>query len=383
MSSEAIETLVVHGGRPEPAIEGAVATPIFQTSTYVGGAGRDASYDAVRYTRLSNGPSHLVLHRRLAALMGAEAAIVSASGMAAISATLIANVRAGERIFFQRGLYGGTQVLARRDLPRLGIGCDVAASDDVATWRDAVREGTRVIYCEAIANPLGTVIDLAAVVALAREIGALAVIDATFASPVNLRPLALGFDLEVHSATKYLNGHSDVIAGVVAGREALVRAVLSLQNHLGASLDPHACFLLERGLKTLPLRVRQQNDNALALARFLAGHAAVTRVHYPGLDPARAVPASVRAAFSGYGGVLAFEVEPARAERFVHAVRLALHAPSLGGPETLVTRPATTSHLGLSDDERAALGIGDGLVRVACGIEHADDLIADFAQALQ
>jgi cystathionine beta-lyase/cystathionine gamma-synthase len=377
-----VETLVVHGGRPEPAIEGAIATPIFQTSTYASGEARDASYDAVRYSRLSNGPSHLVLHRRLAALMGAEAAVVCASGMAAISATLLALARSGERIFFQRGLYGGTQVLARRDLPRLGIRCDVAESDDVAQWRAAIRDGTRVIYCEAIANPLGTVIDLAAVVALAKEIGALAVIDATFASPVNLAPLALGFDIELHSATKYLNGHSDVIAGVVAGREALVRSILSLQNHLGGSLDPHACFLLERGLKTLPLRVRQQNANALALARYLSGHEAVSRVHYPGLDPERLVPASVRQAFKGYGGVLAFEVEPARAERFVKQVKVALHAPSLGGPETLVTRPGTTSHVGLGAVERAALGIHDGLVRVACGIEHIDDLIADFAQGL-
>lgn len=382
MSSHAKETLAVHGARPEPGIEGAVATPIFQSSTYVTGPDRDASYDAVRYSRLSNGPNQLVLQRRLALLTGAERAIVCASGMGAISATLLTLVAPGERIFFQRVLYGGTRTLASGELPRLGIGCDVAPDDDVSSWRDAIQPGTKVIYVEAIANPLVTVIDLPAVVALAKEVGACTVIDATFASPVNLEPIALGFDVEVHSATKYLNGHSDVIAGVVAGRDELVSRILSLQNHLGASLDPHACFLLERGLKTLPLRVRQQNANALALARHLVQHPAVSRVHYPGLDPERLVPAAVRGAFSGYGGVLAFEVTPERAERFVTSVSLALHAPSLGGPETLVTRPATTSHLGMSPEARAALGIHDGLVRVACGIEAADDLIADFDRAL-
>jgi len=376
----AIETLAVHGARVE--FEGAVATPIFQTSTHRTGDARDPSYDAVRYTRLSNGPGHLVLQRRLALVAGTEAALLCASGMAAISASLIALVAPGERIFFQRGLYGGTQMLAAHDLPRFGIGCDIAPSDDVASWRAAIQPGTRVLYVEAIANPLATIIDLAAVVALAHEIGALAIIDATFASPINLRPATLGFDLEVHSATKYLNGHSDVIAGVVAGRAEFVQRVLTTQNHLGGSLDPHACFLLERGLKTLPLRVRQQNANALALANYLAAHPAVTRVHYPGLDPERFVPAAVRAAFAGYGGVLSFQVAPAIAESLLGRLQLAIHAPSLGGPETLVTRPAATSHLGLSVAERAAIGIHDGVVRVACGIEAADDLIADFAQAL-
>lgn len=380
----ALETMAVHGPHaPDFARDfaGAVATPIFQTSTYLTGDGLDSSYDAVRYSRLSNGPSHLVLQRKLAAIMGTEAALVCASGMAAISGALLTLLGPGERILFQRGLYGGTQMLAAHDLPRFGIACDLAPNDDVATWAEALMPGTKLLYVEAIANPLTQVIDLPAVVALAREIGAYAVIDATFASPVNLRPAELGFDLEVHSATKYLNGHSDVIAGVVAGRAELVQRVLTTQNHLGGALDPHACFLLERGLKTLPLRVRQQNANALALGRWLAAHPSVTRVHYPGLDLAR-VPPSLRARFAGYGGVLAFEVEPELAERLLGRLRLALHAPSLGGPETLVTRPAMTSHVGLSPTERARLGIHDGVVRVACGIEAADDLIADFAQAL-
>lgn len=381
--SQHLETLAVHGGFGHTmSFHGAVATPIFQSSTYRHAPDADGRYDAVRYSRLSNGPNHVVLHDKLARMTGHEAALVCASGMAAIAGTLLGLVRPGERIFFQRGLYGGTQILHDQDLPNLGIGCDLATTDDVATWRDAIRPGTRAIYVEAIANPLTTVLDLAAVVALAREIGALAIIDATFASPVNFRPSELGFDVEVHSATKYLNGHSDVIAGVVAGREPLVHKVRLTQNHLGGALDPHACFLLERGLKTLTLRVRQQNAATLGLARYLAGHPHVHAVHYPGLDPERLVPSAVRDRFHGYGGVLSFTTEASRARELMTRLMLATPAPSLGGPETLVTIPATTSHSGVAREARLAMGIEDGLVRVACGLEALDDIVADFAQAL-
>lgn len=381
--SKHLATLAVHGGLGHTSsFHGAVTTPVFQTSTYRHAPDADGCYDAVRYSRLSNGPNHVVLHDKLALMTGHEAALVCASGMAAIAGTLLGLVRPGERIFFQRGLYGGTQLLHDQDLPRLGIACDLATTDDVARWRDAILPGTRAIYVEAIANPLTTVIDLAAVVALAHEIGALAIIDATFASPVNLRPAELGFDVEVHSATKYLNGHSDVIAGVVAGHEPLVRKVRVTQNHLGGSLDPHACFLLERGLKTLTLRVHQQNATALGLARFLAAHPHVHAVHYPGLDPEGRVPSSVRERFHGFGGVLSFTTEPRRAQALLTRLALATPAPSLGGPETLVTIPATTSHSGVPREARLAMGIEDGLVRVACGLEALDDIIADFAQAL-
>lgn len=384
MTRHALETLAVHAGRIQPSIAGALATPIFQTSTF--GHSGDGDYDEVRYTRLSNGPNQLALGRKLAALTGAEAAVATASGMAAITTTLLAHVKAGERVLFQSGLYGGTHMLATEDLPRMGIAADFAPGDDPARWREAVRPNTKVIYVEAISNPLVKVLDLHAVVRLAREVGALTVIDATFASPVNLRPMELGFDLEVHSATKYLNGHSDLIAGAVCGRAPLLQAVVHTLNHLGGSLDPHACFLLERGLKTLPLRVRQQNQNALALARFFAARPDVAAVHYPGLDRAK-LPAAIADAFAGFGGVLSVELASAsdaaeRADRVLRSLALATHAPSLGGPETLVTRPATTSHAGLPPAERRALGIADGLVRIACGIEDAGDLIADFAQAL-
>ncbi|MCC6620559.1 MAG: PLP-dependent transferase [Deltaproteobacteria bacterium] len=379
-----MQTIAVHAGRLEPAPEGAVATPIFQTSTYHDARAEDGSYDDVRYTRLNNGPNHLALAERLAALAGTESALVTASGMAAITTTILAHVRAGERVLFQRGLYGGTHMLAG-DLARWGIGVDVADGDDPAAWRGMIRPGTRLVLVEAISNPLVKIIDLSAVVALGRAHHLVTMIDATFASPANLRPAELGFDLEVHSATKYLNGHSDIIAGAVMGRRDHVARVARLLGHTGACLDPHACFLLERGLKTLPLRVRQQNANALALARFFASRLAddVRAVHYPGLDPERLVPAAVRDAFGGFGGVLAVELASAElAERALAHLALAIHAPSLGGVETLVTRPTTTSHRGLTPAERQAAGIVDGLVRIACGIEDADDLAQDFAQAL-
>ncbi len=375
---QTLDTLLVHGASRH--IEGALTTPIFQTSTFAS-ATSGPPHDAVRYTRLSNGPQHVIVHERLALLTGHERAITSASGMAAIAATLMTHARGG-RIFFQRGVYGGTSELARRHLSALGITCDIAPDDDVSAWRRHLRPDTKVLYVEAISNPLATVIDLCEVVAIAREIGALAIIDATFASPVNLRPADLGFDLEIHSATKYMNGHSDVIAGVVCGRASLVGPILDTQNHLGGVLDPHAAFLLERGLKTMALRVARQSDNALTLARLLSTHPAVSQTFYPGLDPSL-VPERLRPHFRAYGGVLSFDLDSReRAEKVLSALTVATVAPSLGGTETLVTRPAETSHAAMTTAERRALGITDGTVRVACGIEGTQDLVDDFREAL-
>ena len=403
----ALETRLIHStyskysargqapGSDRAPFEGAITTPIFQTSTYLDGdTGGDTvaatagdtndgrGYEAVRYTLLSNGPQHLVLHARLADITDHEAAITSSSGMAAISAALIAHA-AGGRIFFSRHLYGGTAHLAKLDLPSLGIACDLATSDDPRDWPTEVKPHTKVVYVEAISNPTNVITDLTAVVELAHSIGALAVIDATFASPVNLKPAALGFDLELHSATKYLNGHSDVIAGAVCGKRDLVQKVLSLQNHLGGSLDPHAAFLLERGLKTLTLRVRHQNASAEHLARVLDLHPAVLSCTHPALAPETRIPSAMRPCFKGFGGVFSFDVGSAdRAAIVLRSLTIARHAPSLGGPETLVTRPAATSHASLSPHERVSLGITDGLIRVSVGFEATEDLVADFTAAL-
>ena len=378
-----LDTNLVHAGRPHPSVEGAVVTPIFQSANYE--MGDEATYDAVRYIRLSNSPNHHVLQARLAVAESAEAALVTASGMAAISTAILSHVQAGEHVLTQRTLYGGTQSFLHQDASRLGIShtaIDIADPAGARSWELALTSQTRLIYVESISNPLMEVGDLEAVVAFARERGLVTVIDNTFATPVNFRPLELGFDLVVHSATKYLNGHSDLVAGAVIGSMTAVDRVRHVLLHLGGSLDPNTCFLLERGLKTLALRVQRQNETAARLARFLEQQPAVRHVNYPGLvsNPGHRYAARL---FSGFGGMLSIYLQDARlAERFLERLTLPIHAASLGGVESLVVRPARSSHLGLEPAERERLGITDDLIRVSVGIEDAEELIADFEQAL-
>jgi cystathionine beta-lyase/cystathionine gamma-synthase len=376
-----IETAVVHAASPRPRIEGAVSMPIFQSSTFSFDAAGD--YHDVRYIRLNNTPNHLVLQRRLAAIEGGEAALVAGSGMAAISSVLLSQLRVGDHLLAHRVLYGGTHDLVTKDLPRMGITCTFVDADDPSSWAAAVTPATRAFYVETMTNPLLEVVDLRAVAAFARERRLVSIVDNTCATPVNYRPIEHGFDLVVHSATKYLNGHSDIVGGVVIGRADLVLAAKHKLDHLGGSLDPHACFLLERGMKTLVLRVRHQNESALKLARFLEAHPAVARVHYPGLE-SHPRHARAREWFAGHGGLLSFELRGGQAavDRFFERVNLAANAPSLGGVETLVTRPSTTSHAGLSPEQRRELGISDTLVRVAVGIEAVEDLLEDFGAGL-
>ena len=269
-----------------------------------------------------------------------------------------------------------------QDAPRLGIDFDSIAGNAPETWAGKLRPETRAIYMETMTNPLLEVADLEAVVEFAREYGLVSLIDNTFASPCNFRPLEIGFDIELHSATKYLNGHSDLVAGAIAGSSARVADIRHKLNHLGGTLDTHACFLLQRGMKTLALRMRQHNENGLRLARYLTGHEQVARVNYLGLEIHPQYERAQRL-FSGAGGVLSFELHGgvASAERLLSRLTLPATAPSLGGVEALITRPAATSHSGMSREDRAKLGITDGLVRVACGIEAAEDLCADFAKA--
>ncbi|HLK35584.1 MAG TPA: aminotransferase class I/II-fold pyridoxal phosphate-dependent enzyme [Polyangiaceae bacterium] len=377
-----IETALIHAGEPRPRIGGAVNLPIFQSSTFEMG-GTEAGYHDVRYIRLNNTPNHVVVQGKLAALEGAEAALVTGSGMAAISATLLSVLAQGDHILCHRSLYGGTFDFITKDLPRFGIAFTLVDGDDPRTWSAAVRRTTRAFYVETLTNPLLEVLDLEGVVTFCRERGLVSIVDNTCATPVNYRPIERGFDLAVHSASKYLNGHTDIVAGAVVGSAVHVGEAKRKLDHLGGTLDPHACFLLHRGLKTLSLRVRHQNETALRLAAFLEKHAAVTRVNYPGL--ARH-PRHARAAawFAGFGGLMSFELgdDVAAARRFMERVRLPVDAPSLGGAETLMTRPATTSHSGLSAGERKEQGISDALIRISVGLEAADDLIEDFAQAL-
>jgi cystathionine beta-lyase/cystathionine gamma-synthase len=378
----ALQTRAIHAGRLDPRIEGAAVLPIFQCSVYEHVA-EGADYHDVRYPRLSNLPNHTVLGRRLAALEGAESALVAASGMAAISTAILTALGTGGHLLIQDQLYGGTHSFVTHDLASYGLSYDFIAPDRPDSWKSRLKANTRAIYVETMTNPLLQVADHEAVVSFAREHGLVSMIDNTFATPVNYRPIDAGFDLSLHSCTKYLNGHNDLVAGAVIGSDEHVRNVKNRLDHLGGSLDPHACYLLERGLKTLVLRVRQQNANSLALAQFLDEHPRVRRVNHPGLethpDHSRA-----RALFDGFGGMLSFEPDggAAAARRVLDRLELPVIGPSLGGVETLVTRPVTTSHAGLTPDELKRVGISDALIRVSVGIEDAEDLIRDFTAAL-
>jgi cystathionine beta-lyase/cystathionine gamma-synthase len=355
--------------------------PIFQSSTFEVPGGGDPH--GVRYIRYNNTPNQVALHGKLAILERGERALVTGSGMAAISATLLSLLTQGDHLIAHRSLYGGTHDLITKDLPDLGIRCTFVDGDDPGSWKGALEPTTRAFYVETMTNPMLEVVDLDGVVTFCREHGLVSVIDSTLASPVNFRPIERGFDLVVHSATKYLNGHSDIVAGAVIGGAARVTAVARKLAHLGGTLDPHACFLLHRGLKTLSLRVRHQNESALRIATFLEGHSAVASVNYPGLESHRR-HARARQLLQGAGGLLSFELQGglAAVERFFGRTTLPVNAPSLGGAETLMTRPATTSHVGLSAAQRQALGITDSLVRLSVGLEATDDLITDLDQAL-
>lgn len=381
MSNRRFDTQLIHAGEPEPRIEGAVAMPIFQTSTFE--SGEPGSYHDVRYLRLNNTPNHLALHRKIATIEGAEAALVTASGMAAISTALLSVLRPGDHVIAQSTLYGGTHSLFMEDLAALGIEVSLFAGDSPSEAEAAIRPNTKVLYCESLANPLVQLAALPELAALASKHGLVSMVDNTFASPVNLRPVELGFDLVLHSATKYLNGHSDLVAGAIAGRQSLVEVAGRKLDHLGACLDPHTCFLLHRGLKTLGVRVRHQNLSALALAQALEKHANVVRVHYPGLA-SHPHHERAREYLDGFGGMLSFEVEGGgeAAARLVRRFSLAVNAPSLGGPETLVTRPCDTSHIGMTAQEREAAGVSDALIRVSVGLEDPADIVSDFVTTL-
>jgi cystathionine beta-lyase/cystathionine gamma-synthase len=376
-----IQTQVVHGGTPHPRIEGAVVTPIFQSAMFEYGA--ETSYDDLKYIRMNNTPNQVLLGQRLALLEGAQAGLVTGSGMAAISASLLSVCKAGDHMLAQSCLYGGTHSLLTEDFTALGIEVDFIDVRDPGSWQTKLRPRTRAVYVEAMSNPLLEVADHASIVRFANEHSLTSLIDNTFASPINFQAVAFGYDLSLHSCTKYLNGHSDIVAGCVMGSQESITKVIHKLNHLGGSLDPHACFLLERGIKTLALRVREQNHNTLALAQFLSQHPAVHKVNYPGLET-HPDYSNARQWFQGFGGVLSFEPTGGvtAAERFINQVKLALRAPSLGGVETLVSRPAAASHLGVPRDERLRIGITDELVRIAVGIEAVEDLLEDVSQAL-
>eukprot|EP00884_Botryococcus_braunii_P012798 jgi/Botrbrau1/21519/Bobra.174_2s0022.1 len=373
-----VDAGAIHYGIPSTRINGSVVFPIFQSATFT-------EYDGDwAYMRPADTPNHRMLSRKLAQLEGTEDALVTGSGMSAISMALLSLLRPGDHLLIQAVTYGGTYELVHHELKELGISNTVVDASCADGWEAALQANSKVFYVEAISNPLAQVADLAAVAKFCSEKGLRSVVDATVPSPVLLQAARLGFHLVLHSATKYLNGHSDILAGVACGPASIIQRMRKKLTVYGAVLDPHACFLLDRGLKTLGVRVRRQNETAAVLASFLESQPQVEKVFYPGL-PSSPAYALAQQLFEGRGGALfSFQLRGGAhaASLFCEAVHLATVAPSLGGVETLMTVPSLTSHAALGPEGRQAIGIAEGLIRVSVGLEPAEDLISDFKQAL-
>ncbi len=373
-------TIAIHGdlhahepGRP-------VATPIVQSSTFTSPYGPN---EDVLYTRYGNNPNQLRLAERLAKLEGAEDAIFVASGMGATALAHLAVLRPGDHLLSSEWIYGGTRRLFTEDLHHLGIEVSFVNPDRRRDWRSKMRKNTRAIFVETPTNPVMRLLDLDWLSVLTREKGIPLLVDSTFASPINFRPLEHGADVVIHSVTKYLNGHSDVIAGAVAGSEAFVGEVRQRMRVWGQALDPHCAWLIERGMKTLDVRMTRHNATGMTVAEWLEGQPRVRRVHYPGLA-SHADHELASATLDGFGGMVGLElVGGARAaDKFLRALRLVTHAPSLGGVETLASEPRFTSHASMSAEDRAAAGIPDGFIRLSLGLEDPEDLIADLSRGL-
>ena len=373
-------TIAVHGAAPRKADWAPVAPPIFQTSTFANPVG---STEEVLYTRYGNNPSQTGIARKYALLEGADDAVFTASGMGATALAHLAVLRPGDHLVSSEWIYGGTRALFDSEFRRFGIEVDYVAPDEPRRWRRAVRRTTRAIFVETPINPTIRVMDLGPIAAIARESGLALLVDSTFASPINFRPLEHGADIVITSATKYLNGHTDVIAGAVAGTSSVIEEVTRLMRLWGQSLDPFAGWLIDRGLRTLALRMERHNANGMAVAEWASEHPAIARVHYPGLasHPDHEV---ARRMLDGFGGMVSIELKGGAeaAERALRRIELFTHAPSFAGTESLVSEPRLTSHKSLTPEQRARIGIPDGLLRLSCGIEDAADLIADLEQAV-
>jgi cystathionine beta-lyase/cystathionine gamma-synthase len=380
------ETSAVRGAADLEKKNGPLGTPIYQTSTFevtdndeqVQATGSDRYY-----TRYGN-PTNTVAESTIAKLEGTDAALTFASGMGAITTTLMALLKNGDHIVAQCDIYGGVTKFLSQWLPKMGIETTFVDTTEYEQHARAIRPNTKLLYLESPTNPALRVVDFKKTAALARQHNLISMIDSTFGTPINQRPGEFGIDLVMHSGTKYLSGHSDLICGVVAGRHELMKRVWDTRTTLGNCMDPHASWMLVRGLKTLAVRVARQNENAQRVAEFLAEQAKVRRVHYPFLEshPQYAV---ARAQMTGGGGMVTFEVEGTGqdARRASEAMRLFTLAPSLGGVESLVSIPVLTSHLTVPPEERKRSGITEQMIRLSVGIENADDLIADLERALE
>ncbi len=376
MKSHSKLTQSVHAGSHGDSQFKGTVTPVFPSAAY--------DYEGVAstmYPRYFNTPNQRAVAEKLAALEHGEDAMIFSSGMAAITTALFSAIRSGDHVIFQSDLYGGTHHAIVNELPRYGITYTLVDGTVPENFENAIRKETRVIYIETPSNPTLKITDIKAVSEIARKHDLVTIIDNTFASPINQNPLDLGIDLVAHSGTKYIGGHSDICCGVVVGSKNKIGEVHASGIHFGGSLDAQTCWLVERSLKTLAIRVRQQNENALAIAQYLKGNGHITKVHYPGLadHPGHAIARQQMP--GGFGGMLSFEVK-GDAAAFLDRLRLIRRAISLGGVESTATLPARSSHAKMSPEERKHIGVGDNLVRLSVGIEDASDLIADITQAL-
>jgi cystathionine beta-lyase/cystathionine gamma-synthase len=373
-------TIAIHGLPHRRADWTPVVSPIMQSSTFVNPVG---SSEEVLYTRYGNNPNQVDLARKYALLEGAEAAVFLSSGMGATALAHLAVLRPGDHLLASEWIYGGTRRLFDDELGRFGIEVSYVDPTQHRLWRKSVKKSTRAIFVETPTNPTLRVIDLAPIAQVAKEFGLALLVDGTFASPINLRPIEHGADVVISSATKYLNGHSDVIAGAVAGSASFIEEVTRLMRLWGQSIDPHAAWLVERGLRTLAVRMERHNLNGLAVAEWAAAQPEFLAVHYPGL-PAHPDHAHAAEALAGFGGMVGLQLRGGvrAAERFLKKLKLVAHAPSLAGVESLISEPRLTSHKGMTAEARARIGIPDGFLRLSCGIEDAADIIADLEQAL-
>ena len=380
------ETKAVRGASDLEKKNGPMATPIYQTATFEV-ADNDEQLRVTPtdhfYTRYGN-PTNTVAEQTIAQLEGVDAALTFASGMGAITTTIMALLQSGDHIVAQRDIYGGATKFFTQWLPKMGIEATLVDTTEYDQHARAIRPNTKLLYVESPTNPAVRVVDLKKIASLARQHNLLSMIDATFGTPINQRPSEFGIDLVMHSGTKYLAGHADLICGVVAGSSDLIDKIHSTRTTLGNCMDPHASWMLIRGLKTLAVRVARQNENALRVAEFLSQHDKVGRVHYPFLNnhPQYAI---AREQMSGGGGMISFEVEGTGddARRLTESLRLFTLAPSLGGVESLVSIPVLTSHAMIDPEQRKRMGVTEQMIRLSVGIENADDLITDLEHALE
>jgi cystathionine gamma-synthase len=384
-----LATEAIHGGETRPRPGNAITTPIFQTATYVFQDTQELveymSHQVEReeYGRYGN-PTQRVAEAKCAALEGAEAGLAFSSGMAAITTALLAVLHQGQHVILTDDCYRRTRQFCRTVLAKFGVEVSIVETGNYAALEAAIKPETRVLISESPTNPYNKVVDLDRITAIAKRHRLLTIIDSTLATPINQRPPDHGIDLVLHSATKYLAGHNDVLGGVILGGATLIDAIRECQGILGAIMDPHAAYLLIRGLKTLPLRVERQNSTALEIARWLANHPKIGRVHYAGL-PDHPGHEIAKRQMAGFGGVISFEVKGDldATSRVIDAVTIPQIAPSMGGVESLIEQPALMSFFELSTEERLAIGIKDNLVRLSVGLEDAGDLIRDLEQALE